>query len=373
MKLALVLFHYFPYGGLERDMLAIARQAVSRGHEVTVFTAAWEGERPEGIEVVVLPVRGLGNHVQVRRFAARCAEAIEVLRPDCVFGFNRMPGLDFYFAADTCYARKVDEQRGWLYRQLPRCRQYLAFEEAVYGQSATTRILALTPAQISDFQRYYGTPTERFHLLPPGIRRDRVMPADYAARRLALRADFGLAADQRVLLMVGSNYQRKGLDRAIAALAALPAEQRAGLQLWVVGKGERSPFEKLAQDLGVAEQVKILGARDDVPELLWAADLLLHPAYSEAAGAVLIEAMVAGLPVVTTAVCGYAPWIESAGMGRVVAHAAALAAAISEVLEVDADHWRAQARALIARNEVFSMHEEALRQVEIHCSAATRI
>ena len=63
-------------------------------------------------------------------------------------------------------------------------------------------------------------------------------------------------------------------------------------------------------------QVTFLGARDDVPQLLWGADLLLHPAYSEAAGLVLLEAMVAGVPVIASAVCGHAHYIGEHALGR---------------------------------------------------------
>lgn len=367
MKLALALFHYFPYGGLERDMLAIAREAMARGHEVRIFTTAWEGAEPEGLQIRKLPVKGFGNHVRMRHFAQRLEEAVRAWRPDCLLGFNRLPGLDFYFAADTCFARKVHEERGAWYRLLPRARQYLAFEQSVYGPGSATRILALTEAQIADFQRYYDTPAERFHLLPPGIRRDRVMPDDYTERRRALRQAFGLADDRFLLLMVGSDFRRKGLARSIRALAALPESLRSRVQLWVAGRDAAQPFERLARKLGVAAQLKLLGARDDVPQLLWSADALLHPAYSEAAGAVLIEAMVAGLPVLATRTCGYAPWIVQAGMGEVLpdtAEDAELAAAIVSVLQTDRTHWQARARALIAGNEVFSMHQTAVSHIE---------
>ncbi|XNM52069.1 glycosyltransferase [Escherichia coli] len=54
-------------------------------------------------------------------------------------------------------------------------------------------------------------------------------------------------------------------------------------------------------------------------ELMAAADLLLHPAYQEAAGIVLLEAITAGLPVLTTAVCGYAHYIVDANCGEAIA------------------------------------------------------
>ena len=47
MKLGFLLFDYFPYGGLQRDCLKVAGVCAGRGHEVTIFTRTWQGEKPE--------------------------------------------------------------------------------------------------------------------------------------------------------------------------------------------------------------------------------------------------------------------------------------------------------------------------------------
>lgn len=75
----------------------------------------------------------------------------------------------------------------------------------------------------------------------------------------------------------------------------------------------------LAEKLGVRSKVHFFSGRNDVSELMAAADLLMHPAYQEAAGIVLLEAIAAGLPVLTTAVCGYAHYITDANCGTVIA------------------------------------------------------
>src|SRR5690606_22646817 len=262
---------------------------------------------------------------------------------DLVIGFNKMPGLDVYYAADVCFAQKAYEERGWWYRMSPRSRSYLALENSVFNVSVKTHTLIISPAQIPVFQRYYHTPAQRLHLLPPGIRRDRIMPSDYCAERARLREHFGLSTDERILLMVGSDFRRKGVARSIRALAALPELQRDATQLWVAGLDKPDALQKLAQTLDVGQQVKFLGARDDVAQLMWSADIFLHPAHSEAAGAVLLEAIVACLPVITTAVCGYAYYVAQQNMGIVLQAAdvdSALPPAITQVLEQDAQQWR---------------------------------
>ena len=375
MQLAFCLFHYFPYGGLERDMLALARVCRARGHQVTIYTQRWEGAKPEDIPVQLVPVRAWSNHGRAMEFARRFNELRQQAAIDLVVGFNKMPGLDVYFAADTCFAQKVYEERPWFYRYSHRSRAYLALERAVFGPASRSHILLIAPAQRQAFQRYYHTPAERLQLLPPGIRRDRIMPADYPQQRTQLRAGYCLAGDTYVLLMVGSDFKRKGLARSIKALAALPQPLRQRCQLWVAGQGDARPYLQLAQQLGVAQQLKMLGARDDVAQLMWAADLLLHPAHSEAAGAVLLEAAVAGLPVIATDVCGYAHYIQDYQMGCILATAevdSQLAGAIQKIAAEDSHIWRDRAQQLVDRGEVFAMHETAADLIEqLHSGSAT--
>ena len=370
MNIAFTLFHYFPYGGLERDMLALARVCRARGHQVSIYTQAWEGERPEGIEVQIIPVRAWSNHGRAGEFAQAFHQRRQQAAIDLVVGFNKMPGLDVYFAADTCFAQKVYEERPWFYRYSNRSRAYLALERAVFNPASHSHILLIAPAQHQAFQHYYGTPAERLHLLLPGIRRDRVMPENYTAQRAGLRKRFALADDTYLMLMVGSDFKRKGLARSIRALAALPEHLRQRCCLWVAGQGDTRPYEQLAQQLGVARQLMMLGARDDVAELMWAADLLLHPAHSEAAGAVLLEAAVAGLPVITTDVCGYAHYIQDWHLGCVLASTqvdSQLPGAIQKIAAEDPQLWRARAQRLIDQGEVFAMHEQAADVIEALC------
>lgn len=367
MRIAFTLFHYFPYGGLERDMLTMARTCAARGHEVIIYTQSWAGDRPADIPVVILATRGLTNHGRARAFVQQFLAIREQETLDLVVGFNKMPGLDVYYAADVCFAQKAYEERGWWYRLSGRSRQYLALEEAVFGPASQCQILMISQAQIPVFQRYYATSPSRFHLLPPGINRNRIMPGDYATRRKALRESYGLREEDLLLLMVGSDFQRKGVARAIQAAAALPEPLKSRTRLWVAGTGKTRAFTELARKLGVGQQLAMLGARDDVSELMWSADMFLHPAYSENTGTVLLEAMVAGLPVIATDVCGYAPYIVGNQQGLVLSPAEAdtqLGKAIAEVAAQEPHYWRERATLFAGRTDIFSMMEQAVDIIE---------
>ncbi len=366
MHIGFALFNYFPYGGLERDMLAIAHACRERGHDITIYTGDWQGDKPADIRVAELALNARTNHARAHEFAARLQKSHDS-NIDVMVGFNKMPGLDVYYAADVCFARKAFEERNFFYRITPRCRAYLALERDVFRADAQTEILMIADAQIGVYQQYYQTPRDRMHLLPPSVRRECVMPVDYAEQRALTRAELQVSDSDILILFIGSDYRRKGLDRALRGIAALNPTLRNRVKLCVIGQDKPTAYIHLARQLEIEGSVKFLGARDDVPHLLWAADLLLHPAYSEAAGLVLLEAMAAGAPVIASAVCGHAHYISEHALGRELKEALSprdIAAAISAVVAENRDTWRERSRLFIERANIFSMPERAAEIIE---------
>ena len=316
--LAFCLFKYFPHGGLERDMLRIALACRSRGYEIDVYTTSWQGDVPESLRLYVPRPWALTNHGRARQYHAWLARRLAEHPAACVVGFHKMPGLDVYYAADGCYQAKAREEHGRLYRLLPRYRQYQAFEKAVFGPGSKTQILMISQVQESLYVRHYGTPRSRIHSLPPNVARDRIAGPNAPEIRRDFRRTLGLGEDDRLLLQLGCGFHTKGLDRSIRALACLPESLLATTWLYVVGNGDERPYARLARRLRVASHVVFLGPRDDIPQILVSADLLVHPAYHENTGTVLLEALASGLPVAVTAVCGYAHYIEQAQAGWVL-------------------------------------------------------
>jgi glycosyltransferase involved in cell wall biosynthesis len=104
-------------------------------------------------------------------------------------------------------------------------------------------------------------------------------------------------AGARVLLAVARLTEQKGIDVAIRALAALPDDT----VLVVLGEGpDREALQRLAQELGLERRVFLLGRVPDVAGWLRRATVLVHPARWEGFGLGVLEAMLAGLPVVAT-------------------------------------------------------------------------
>jgi len=317
MTLAFVLYKYFPFGGLQRDFLRIALECQRRGHQIRVYCLEWQGELPEGFELNIAPVRALSSHRRNQKFSAWLSQQLRERPASKVIGFNKMPGLDIYFAADGCLAEKM-QQQSWLRRLSGRYRHFLNYERAVFSEQSATKILLISKLQKPLFTAHYQTPEHRLHLLPPGLGQDRKRPLDAKAIRADFRRRWKLQEGERLLLSIGSGFKTKGVDRSIKALAALPAALKQRTRLLVIGEDNPKAFMQLAKKRRVAERVTFLSGRDDIPHFLLGADLLVHPAYHENTGTVLLEALVFGLPVLVTDICGYAHYIDEAKAGQVL-------------------------------------------------------
>ena len=148
MKLAFVLFKYFPYGGLQRDMLRIAAACQKLGYEIHVYTMSWQGDIPEGFHVHRLPARGVRNYVRYRNFIKQLQRQLQQNPVAAVIGFNRMSGLDVYYAADPCFRQEHVENRSRLLWLLGRYRFFLRQEQAVFGAGSKTLVLMISALQL---------------------------------------------------------------------------------------------------------------------------------------------------------------------------------------------------------------------------------
>jgi UDP-glucose:(heptosyl)LPS alpha-1,3-glucosyltransferase len=318
MQLAFVLYKYFPFGGLQRDFMRIALECQQRGHTIRVYTLIWEGEVPPGFEVLVAPVKAIFNHRRNEKLTEWMNADLARRPVDRLIGFNKMPGLDVYYAADGCYEDKAQNLRHSLYKRWGRYRHFAEYERAVFAEDAKTEVLMISEVQQPLFIKHYHTPLERFHLLPPGISQDRRAPENAPEIRADFRREFKLADDDLLLVQIGSGFKTKGVDRSLKALAALPPELKKRTRLFVIGQDDPKVFQQQSSALGLADQVTFMKGRSDIPRFLLGADLLIHPAYNENTGTVLLEALVAGLPVLVSAVCGYAHYIAEADTGLVL-------------------------------------------------------
>ena len=179
-------------------------------------------------------------------------------------------------------------------------------------------------------------------------------PAD----RAGLRAELGLSGP--IILSVGHLIERKAHHHTIAALTQLPEAR-----LLIAGEGpERGALAELAERLGVAERVHLMGARPhgDLARLYGAADVLVLASTREGWANVMLEAMACGTPVVAGPAWGSREAITSREAGLVLDEVgpAPIAAAIREILSDPPDRGGTRAHA-----ERFGWDETTRGQMEL--------
>jgi glycosyltransferase involved in cell wall biosynthesis len=182
-----------------------------------------------------------------------------------------------------------------------------------------------------------------------------------AGRPDAVRSELGLGSSDTLLLAVGNLYPVKGHRYLIEAVSQL-ATRRSALHLAIAGRGnELASLQAQADATGLSGRVHFLGLRNDVADLLAAADVFIHPSLSEGLPIAVLEAMTAGRPVVATAVGDVLAALGGGEAGVIVApgDAAALAVAIESLLN---DPERARSLASRARSRAL-VHYGVLQMV----------
>lgn len=177
----------------------------------------------------------------------------------------------------------------------------------------TYRFADATVAISSAVKRYarykYNVPKEKISVIPNDV------DVEEFEKQLALAPM--AKPSKSVILTVGRLYEQKGQKHLLEAFAAL--KEREKYELWIVGEGPlSSALEEQAGVLGIAEQVKFLGARRDIPALLSQAGLFVFPSLWEGLGIAVLEAAMAKVPIVASAVDGILDIIEDNETGYLV-------------------------------------------------------
>lgn len=167
------------------------------------------------------------------------------------------------------------------------------------------KIISISEVAEKNLKEYLGEDDDRFVIVHNGVNIDRFKNA---SPNPSLRA----GSNRCVIVMVAGFRYEKDQDTLIRALSLLPADQ---YELWLVGDGVRRPIlEQLAQECGVTDRVKFWGIRNDIPEILHTADIVVMSSHFEGLSLSSIEGMSVGKPFVASDVPGLREVTEGAGL-----------------------------------------------------------
>ena len=379
MKIALVRYRYSSHGGAERYLDGLlARLAGAEGNEACLLASSWEGEGASVVPLVRIAVPAKPAPLRLFLFA-RAVRAWADAHPDhLVFSLERVPGVDVYRAGDGCHAewmerKKVLRPLSWPVDRLrPMNLAYLRLEKELFTSPRLLSVIANSERGRNEITLRFGVPRERIAVVRNGVDPARFPPAGRDAASSALRATLGFGADETIFLCVGSGFARKGVG-ALTRAAVRLARTGANFRVVVVGKGDPGPYRRILREGGAEERVRFAGPVAGAADYLLGADAFVFPTIYEPFSNACLEAMAAGLPVITTAVNGVSEVIRDGVSGLVVDDPmddAGIAERMARLLSVDTrrrmgeEARRAAEGLTLERNaaETLSVLEDAWRK-----------
>ena len=312
MRIALVIERFEPAaGGMENAAWQVAHGLAEAGDEVHVIAR-------RGSETPAATLHRVGDlefWQPLRVLAFSRAVRREVRRGDfdLVHAFSRTRHQDIYRAGGGSHAdymlRAYSATGARLRRLTPRHALLLGLERHIFADPSQT-IQCGSRMVRDEIASRFRVPADRLEVIHNGVDCRHFHARGDAAERDSLRRRFG-AGGAPVWLLAGSGWQRKGLDTALAAVAAAPGRDS---QLWVAGRDAPGPWRASVEKLGLAERVQFLGPQPDMAPLYRASDALLLPTRYDAFANVCLEAAACGLAVVTSGANGCAELLAEAGL-----------------------------------------------------------
>jgi glycosyltransferase involved in cell wall biosynthesis len=172
-------------------------------------------------------------------------------------------------------------------------------QQAEYGAMllSVDRVVAVSRSAYDSYSSRHGA--SPFALVLNGI-----AAHSSSADRHEVRAALGLLAHEQLLLTVARFTAQKAYPTLLDAVPSVLERQPAARFVWVGDGPDFAAMQHAVRQADLGHAVTLLGQREDVPDLLAAADLLVLPSLFEGLPLVLLEAMVAGLPIVATQIGG---------------------------------------------------------------------
>ncbi|HET9576415.1 MAG TPA: glycosyltransferase family 4 protein [Usitatibacter sp.] len=366
-RIALVRSRYDPAGGAERFVQSAIRALRARGASLTIVTRHWPDN--DGSAIVLDPFH-VGSLWRDRAFARAVCRELARRAFDLVQSHERIPCCDVYRAGDGVHAQWLQEReraqtpwQRWATRASPHHRYLLAAERALFTGPRLRAVICNSDMVRAEIAERFGTPADKLVLIRNAVDAEAYHPRLRAETGAAVRQQLGIPASARVVLHVGSGFERKGVRVFLEAVAAAPGKP------WgvVVGRDKRAArYAAHARRLRIADRVRFVGAASDVRPYYAAADVFLLASLYDPQPNAALEAMACALPVVTTPKCGAAELLREgeSGFVRDALDVPGMAAAIEAIDAASGRAMGEQAREAVAPYTPRRMADEYLALYE---------
>lgn len=317
-KIAVVVPKYGLVGGGERFASEVTeRMAQNENFEIHVFANRWVA-LSDRVKFHKVPKISFPRFLGPLVFAWYVQWKIRHMNFDLVHTHHWIFNADIYSAHGVPHigwVRGVRKRSPSLYD-----RAVIHIERSLIRDGGSSSFLPVSSIAMEAFRREYEALPGQWQVVHPGVDVTRFSTPGRDVCRAEIRKRYNIGADDLLLLFVGMNFEVKGLDTVIAALAkARAAMPEANIRLLVVGRGDERKYGKIAESLGVAEAVAFAGTQHTGLERFYrAADAFVLFSAFDTFGMVVLEAMAAGLPVIVSPNVGAKDLVEEGVNGFIL-------------------------------------------------------
>ncbi len=324
-KIAVVIPKYGLIGGAEGFAAEMTeRLALNPLYDMHVFANRWQ-QQSDRITFHRVPVIAFPKFLTTVSFAAFANRLISGGSFDLIHAHDRIFNAHMFTMHGVPHAFWVREIRRKKWPSLfDRATSYV--EKKLVNNPLCQRYLSVSNLAREIFLREYrdADPAKTL-VMRPGIEMSSYRNLNREECRREIRRRFSIGMSESVILFVSMNFDIKGLDHIIAALAGLKNDlQRAPFRLLIVGKGNRHKYSAMARALGIEEQLVFTGIVDkkDLNRIYMASDIYAMLSEFDTFGMVVLEAMAASLPVMVSRNVGAKDLIRDGVNGYVISDAA---------------------------------------------------
>ena len=328
-------------GGVERYALTLSRDLAGMGHTVHLFANQWDGSLDRQVEPHKVHIRKGLQSVKILSFIRNCRRLLRQKdgQFDIICSLTQFYPQDVFRLGGSIWKVLMERLHpaGWrrIFKYMIAdgylLRLYL--ERRIFQEGNYRHIVAISNLVRNQLVQTYHTKKDQITVIYNGVDLNRFNQDVIVRWRKEIRSSFNFRDQDIVLLFVGHDFRRKGLEYLIGALPHVDPKVR----LLVAGRGNPEVYRGMAASLGISERVLFAGSVGEMEQVYSAADIFVFPTLYDAFGSVGLEAMACGLPVITTKYSGFSELVEDHINGVVLERLGVeeLAAAINGILRED--------------------------------------
>ena len=331
MKIAINIEHFIEAkGGAERYVIGLANSLAEKGHDLHILANSWYEGCEKDFRCHRIPL-SLFRTLRDIKFARETQNKLLEEKFDLSLSFGRSLKSDIYQPHGGVHRAYLERELKSVSTPFLRIIKFLLqtislrhllikrIEKVIFSRQNLI-VVAISEMVKRDIISFYSFPEERIRVIHNGVDLEKFNIDKKEEYRKEIRNRYLLNDKDFFILFVANNFRLKGLRNLIRAVSLMKKNMNSenSFQVFILGNGRRTLFERLATRLGCKNEFQFIGSTGNMEKFYAAADVLALPTFYDPCSLTTLEAMASGLPVITSTCNGAAELVENGVHGFVL-------------------------------------------------------